>query len=41
MTTSITEDSIEADRTTPSGDRFIRPLTDFLRAEAGAGVLLV
>jgi Na+:H+ antiporter, NhaA family len=24
-----------------AGDRFIRPLTDFLRAEAGAGVLLV
>jgi NhaA family Na+:H+ antiporter len=26
---------------TPSPGRFIRPLTDFLRAEAGAGVLLV
>src|SRR4051794_6292863 len=41
MTTSITPDSLDTDRATPSGDRFIRPLTDFLRAEAGAGVLLV
>jgi NhaA family Na+:H+ antiporter len=35
------ESTVQSDPTPSSGYRFIRPLTDFLRAEAGAGVLLV
>jgi NhaA family Na+:H+ antiporter len=41
MTTPTTNDSLIGETKTPSRDRFIRPLTDFLRAEAGAGALLV
>jgi NhaA family Na+:H+ antiporter len=37
----LTTSSSIGDPTPPAGERFIRPLTDFLRAEAGAGVLLV
>jgi Na+:H+ antiporter, NhaA family len=41
MTIPGSTQSAVVDATTPGGDRFIRPLTDFLRAEAGAGALLV
>ena len=34
MTTARSTDADLADPTPPTGDRFIRPLTDFLRAEA-------
>ena len=37
----LTTSASTGDPTPPSGERFIRPLTDFLRAEAGAGALLV
>ena len=41
MTTPTSTDGSNIDPAAVSGDRFIRPLTDFLRAEAGAGALLV
>jgi Na+:H+ antiporter, NhaA family len=41
MTTPTSTDGPVPDLVSPTGDRFIRPFTDFLRAEAGAGALLV
>ncbi|HEX6656537.1 MAG TPA: Na+/H+ antiporter NhaA, partial [Ilumatobacter sp.] len=41
MTPTSTTNSLDTEVETPAGDRFIHPLTDFLKAEAGAGVLLV
>ncbi len=41
MSAELIEPPDRSDQPASAGDRFIRPLSDFLRAEAGAGVLLV